>query len=170
MEALTGYIGLACKDVSGSVKIQLTYNSQTSVGTDPKAEPTPIPTGQIIPTHEPDPIPTPPPRPSAAPSTNVAAIAGGAVGGFAIIVIFVLGLVWLLRRNKNRLAAGAGGDAYLGMQYEQRPPDFSGQPPPLSQLPKHEYPQQASLQADQQHQPPQQQHGGPVYEALTYPH
>ena len=42
-------------------------------------------------------------------------------------------------------------------------------PPP----PKHELPQQAPLQPEQgfvqQHHPPQQQHGGPIYEVPTSP-
>ena len=77
-------------------------------------------------THRPDPTPTLPsegPTPTSSgsgrPETNVAAITGGAVGGCAILAIFVLCLVWLLRCNKkNKLAAGTGGDAYVGMQYE----------------------------------------------------
>ena len=47
------------------------------------------------------PVPTGP-----SPSKNVAAIAGGVVGGFAVLVILVLGLVWTLRRDtRNHPAA-----------------------------------------------------------------
>ena len=121
--AFTGYNYIFCNDTSGSENIWWSYEGATT-----GVKPTLIQTAA----HESDPIPTPPfertsptpsegPSPTTPPYTIVVAIVG-AVGGFAILAIFVLCLVWLLRRNKkNKPAAGAGGDAYVGMLYEQKP-------------------------------------------------
>ena len=136
--AFPGYNNIGCSEISGSEKVEWTYDGQTdSVATGPTLIQTAV-MQQTTATHRPDPTsaspferPSPTPSGSGRPDTNVAAIAGGAVGGCAILAIFVLGMVWLLRRNKkNELDSSAGGVAYVGMQYEQRPPVFSGQPPP----------------------------------------
>ncbi|RFN50615.1 hypothetical protein FIE12Z_5119 [Fusarium flagelliforme] len=51
----------------------------------------------------------PPPSPSSKPDSNLGAIIGGAVGGFAALLLIVLAIFWFVRRLKSDDTPGKGG-------------------------------------------------------------
>jgi hypothetical protein len=89
---------------------------------------------QISPTPTPSPSPTPTPSPTPVPvkkSTPVGAIAGGVVGGLAVLGAFAFGIFYLCtRKSKNRenSPAEGGHTAYTGSTAPTSPQPLSPEP------------------------------------------
>lgn len=83
-------------------------------------------------TTSPVPPPTPDPTPPS-PSPPIGAIVGGVIGGVAVIALFALGLVLLLRKRRRR--QGPGSDPYAPIH----PPGGSASqhPPPQPEMQQH---------------------------------
>jgi hypothetical protein len=145
-EVFTGYTLLGCAVAAGTDRVA--YSSTSSSTTSPSSSPRPSSsassstgapglavTGSGTPKASESGSSTTQPARSSAP---IGAIVGGVVGGMAVVVLFALGLVLLLRRNRQHKRPSSG------------PPQDPPQPPA-----QHNFFQQPHMQ----HAPPQAQGG-----------